>query len=216
MGDGWKGNAATRCVAHRKNGDRCKRQARRGATVCDAHGGKAPQVRAKAQQRLAEAADRMARELLKMATDGNVSDAVKLAAIRDALDRAGLSAKTAVDVNVGVQKPYEEMLGELGGLSTMTRAESRAARGIPDDTPPRRLQQRPADDSDVVDAEIVSDGPAGRPSWAEDASARPDAPSRPAEPGNRLMTIEDANAELARRNRAANLHSTRIRDINGY
>jgi hypothetical protein len=52
-----------------------------------------PAVKAKARQRLEDAADRMVRELLEMAVDENVSDAVKLAAIRHALDRAGLSAR---------------------------------------------------------------------------------------------------------------------------
>jgi hypothetical protein len=76
-----------RCTAHRTNGDRCKNAARRGTNVCDFHGAKAPQVKRRARERLEEATDRLARELLKMATDPNVSESVRLSAIKDALDR---------------------------------------------------------------------------------------------------------------------------------
>jgi len=55
----------------------------------------------------------MACELLKMATDDNVADTVKLAAIRDALDRAGLAARTAVSVEVGPPKPYEAIFERI-------------------------------------------------------------------------------------------------------
>jgi hypothetical protein len=101
----------------------------------------------------------MACELLKMATDDHVSDSVKLAAIRDALDRAGLAARTAVEVEVGPPKPYEVILQRIEAGS---RAEYRRSRGIPDDSDAdqirplaNRSRELPAEDGEPIDAEIV-------------------------------------------------------------
>lgn len=135
--DGWKGNAATRCVAHKRTA--CGAGDKPDAAVCDWHGARAPQVKAKARQRIEEAANRMAKQLLGIAESAE-SEAVKLAAVKDALDRAGLKPPTTVDVSLGPPKPYEEL---ISGLTSMTRAESRAARGVPDDTP-RAPWSRPA------------------------------------------------------------------------
>jgi len=44
---------AVRCTAHRTNGLPCRAWAVRGAVVCVAHGGAAPQVRRAARRRLA-------------------------------------------------------------------------------------------------------------------------------------------------------------------
>ena len=44
------------CTAHVPSGRRCRRSAVKGASVCPSHGGSAPQVRAAAAVRLAEAA----------------------------------------------------------------------------------------------------------------------------------------------------------------
>jgi hypothetical protein len=114
-----------RCVAVRKNGERCLKPANRGTTVCRTHGGGAPQVKRKAKERLELAADRMARELLGMAT-GAESEAVKLNAIRDALDRAGLGAKTEVSLEI---KPWEQLMGDIAGVATISRAEHHAQHG---------------------------------------------------------------------------------------
>ena len=47
-----EGPPGVRCTAHNRRGAPCKRYAIRGGTVCPTHGGSAPQVRAKANQRL--------------------------------------------------------------------------------------------------------------------------------------------------------------------
>ncbi|MCX6955333.1 MAG: hypothetical protein NTV51_24530 [Verrucomicrobia bacterium] len=87
-----------RCQGHKKNGDQCKLPPILGATVCRQHGGAAPHIKAAAKARLENAADRVARQLLGMAEDPDMAPAVKLAAIKDVLDRGGLGARAALDV----------------------------------------------------------------------------------------------------------------------
>ncbi len=80
-----------RCTAKAKStGNRCKNDAIRGSNVCRVHGGAAPQVKNKARQRLLEAADPAAAELVKIATapEGAVAHADRIKAIKEILDRA--------------------------------------------------------------------------------------------------------------------------------
>lgn len=80
-----------------------------GGTVCRHHGGASPHVKAAAKRRLELASDRLARQLLGMAEDPNMAPAIKLAALKDALDRAGLGARAALDVTHEL-KPWEKVL----------------------------------------------------------------------------------------------------------
>lgn len=104
-----------RCTAHSsRTGDRCKNVAIKGGKVCRYHGGNAPHVIANARARLQNAADLMARELLGIALTAD-AESVKLTAIRDALDRAGLKAPSEVVLSQGESKPYETVFESIGG-----------------------------------------------------------------------------------------------------
>lgn len=105
---------ARRCVAHKHNGDRCLKAAIKGATVCRTHGGATKHVKNAARVRLENAAELMAKQLLGIAV-GAESESVKLAAIRDALDRAGLKAPSEVVLSQGDTKPYETVFDSIGG-----------------------------------------------------------------------------------------------------
>lgn len=97
----------------------------------------------------------LAKLLLGMTTDDQVPPAVKLQAIKDALDRAGLSPKQALDISHTLT-PFEELLGKMSRL--------------PDPGPAKPSiiidgkvvwDNRFGDDppSDIVDAEIVDEDP---------------------------------------------------------
>lgn len=104
-----------RCTAHSsRTGEPCKNAAIKGHNVCRYHGGAAKQVKQAARIRLENAADLMAKQLLGIALTAD-SEQVKLTAIRDALDRAGLKAPSEVVLSQGEAKPYETVFDSIGG-----------------------------------------------------------------------------------------------------
>lgn len=201
---------ARRCHVTKKDGDQCGKVAMDGQRVCGTHGGRAPQAKAAARRRLDEAADRMAHELLKIATTSE-SESVKLAAVRDALDRAGLKPPTQVEVGPKQPEPWEELLGDVAHV---TRAQHEAMkRGEPMPPAPASSRALPPADADIVDAEVV-DAPAPHSEGVGERADRPNMPdwaeAPPAAPPSReLVTLEDAAAEVAASNRAAGVNQRR-------
>lgn len=114
---------ANRCVAHKKTGERCKNAAILGATVCRFHGGAAPHVKRAARARIENAADLMAKELLRIALSAE-SETVALAAVKDALDRGGLKAPSEVVLSQGEPKCYETVFDSIGGNPTGESADT--------------------------------------------------------------------------------------------
>jgi hypothetical protein len=133
------------------------------------------------------------------------SDAVKLKAITEALDRGGLAVKSTVEVGFSV-KPHEAIYVQMMGGS---RSEHR---GEADNQPALVGQTR---ELPAVDAEIVLDDDDGlnfnnyahpmTPAEAESGSVFDSEPSpmhrKP--PSDGLMPMEQANAVIADQRRAA-------------
>lgn len=95
------------CTAHKKNGDPCSNPPVRGATVCRMHGGSAPQVRAKANQRLIEMVLPAMRELNKILHSPHTTDADKLKAINMVLNRTGYNDRQMIDIGFREPSPWD-------------------------------------------------------------------------------------------------------------
>ena len=135
-----------KCSARNRDGSPCKASPIRGATVCRMHGGASPQVLRRAKERLENSAEKMARLLLQMAEDPNVPHAVRLAAIRDALDRAGITAKQTLEV----EAEWHSIISDI-----VADAPPHAQKELPHRYRPHEVPDAAA--VEIVDAELVDE-----------------------------------------------------------
>ncbi len=120
-----------KCAAHRTNGEVCGNYPVHGASVCRKHGGGAPQVKAKAAERILAASDMAAGRLIGFMNDERVPYTVRLAATKDLLDRAGVGGRQPVQVEVSL---FEQLITGTGGTI---------------------LYDLKTPEGDIVDAEVV-------------------------------------------------------------
>jgi hypothetical protein len=130
-----------RCTRIKRDGDQCGNPPIKGGTVCRMHGGSAPQVKEIARARLLEAADSLMANLLKIAASAE-SEAVRLAAVRDALDRAGLGA--AQMHKLSLAQPWDDLLQDLVDDHEIFEDAPPRPRGLP----PGRGGGEPVEDPD--------------------------------------------------------------------
>ncbi|CDQ43189.1 hypothetical protein [Mycolicibacterium neoaurum] len=140
-------NAERRCTATNAKGNRCRKIAIMGSSVCRNHGGSARQVVTKARVRVEMASNRLMGKLIEVAFDDTKPAAVQLDAIKDSLNRAGLKPREQVEV--GPITAAEEIFSDI---FTGTRAESRRARGF--ESPDHEI-----DSSNLVDHVLGSPSP---------------------------------------------------------
>lgn len=132
----------TRCSARRKSGSECKNWAIRGGAVCRMHGGGAPQVKRKAAQRIAEAADDAAALLVRFMEDPVNDVKVRTQIAQDLLSRAGYAGKQSVDMTVSRFEHLVETGAFLVDLGEATPDESLALEAPAKPAPSVTLQKR--------------------------------------------------------------------------
>ncbi|KYH43246.1 hypothetical protein [Branchiibius sp. NY16-3462-2] len=128
---------ATRCHAKsRRSGNQCKHLAMKGGVVCRTHGGAAPQVKAKAAERLIMAADDAVSRLLQWMRDDSIPIQERRKIAESVLDRAGLGGAKVAEI--GVTHKFEQTFASATEIVIV-------------------------DDDDIEDAVIVSEPPAPDP-----------------------------------------------------
>ncbi len=144
-------NPERQCVATNQLGGRCRNWAVHGARVCKYHGGSTRHIKDKARIRLEMASNRLVGKLVEIAFDDTRPAAVQLDAIKDSLNRAGLTKPAQVEV--GPIKPFEEVFDFISSErpgSDSNHADSYQAESIdpqydsPDLEPPTQRDARTA------------------------------------------------------------------------
>lgn len=98
------------CNATNRQGQPCRQPAIKGGNVCKTHGGSAPQVLAKARQRLLEAADPAAAYLVSLVKDKKAPPADRRQAATAIMDRAGLSPKQVMELTGAEGGPVQGLI----------------------------------------------------------------------------------------------------------
>jgi hypothetical protein len=135
------------CTAKSKqSGVRCKRPPIRGHHVCAMHGGKSPQVIATAKQRLAAMVDPALVQLQALLL-GAEAEPVRLAAVKDILDRNGYKPVDRIEVTDAGARLAELLAGrERARAARVTMTETRSitfeGAGAP------QLEEKKGDSSD--------------------------------------------------------------------
>jgi hypothetical protein len=90
------------CTAHStRTGERCKKVPIRGGYVCPTHGGSAPQVKQKAEERLKALIEPAITRLAELIAQKEFPS-VAIAAVKDALDRNGALGKARESISAEV------------------------------------------------------------------------------------------------------------------
>lgn len=158
-----------KCKAHKKDGTPCGRWPVRGSTVCPKHGGSAPQVRRKAAERLAAAADVLMAQLLGIAASAE-SEAVRLAAIKDALDRAGFAPAQMVKFGLAQDDPFGDLLKEILSDPDLIIDDQPERRALP--TPDRGWGDEWLPEHDTIPGEVIREPAAPTPPASPAATPR--------------------------------------------
>lgn len=135
-----------RCTAKSStSGERCKRWSLRGTTVCTSHGAQLPNVRdhseavvESARMRLMGLADVAVDGLEDLLTSATMAN-VRLGAIKEVLDRAGIKGSPDLTVEVNHNVSYKDEIQKK--LQNIREAKEKMAAGTVEE--------------DIVDAEIV-------------------------------------------------------------
>jgi hypothetical protein len=117
--------AERRCKGTNAKGERCRKYAIPGGFMCRTHGGSTRHQINKARIRLEMQAIPLVRKLAEIAFDDTKPAAVQLDAVKDSLNRIGVTKPAQVEV--GPITPFEEI---FDGIVSGPRSESRQSRDI--------------------------------------------------------------------------------------